>query len=284
MLPALVYRSSTQSKVLAIYIHGAGSSSILNNPSLTNLLADRLISAGVDLLMFNNRGAGYITKLHLTTEKIVSKSQQLGGMAYERISDSVKDINGAIAWARLNGYRSFYLIGHSTGANKLCYYLSSREYDKKITRAYLVSGGDDVGLQINRLDDCKRTRSIVNRAIKKGRGQELVPTKLFPGEHPISYNSFKELITEGSDYDMFPFSRYNGSIKGQAIFKNFRTIKIPLTIIYGQNDFGTIVAPGRAMETLASIKPNAEYYIIPKADHNFTGYEKQLVSRILQSL
>jgi pimeloyl-ACP methyl ester carboxylesterase len=284
VLQALLYAGPVQSKRLAVYVHGAGSSSILNNPLLSNLLATRLAQSGVDMMAFNNRGAGYISKLRKSGVESAAPAVQFGGMAYEKISDSIYDIAAALAWAESKGYDSFYLIGHSTGANKLCYYLSSEHVNARIKRVFLLAGGDDVGLQRGRLEDPDRIAAVVTQAIGEGRGSQLVSADLFPGEHPISFASLYELITEGSDYDMFPFGRYVQEPGNPKLFRQFRSIVCPVTAIYGSEDFGTVIPAEDVAGVLTKINPNTDCSVITGADHNFTGYEQALSDQIARSL
>ena len=89
LLPALYYRKKRENRSpnLSIYIHGAGSSSIIRWPNLTIALADQLTSKNCDLLTFNNRGSGFITKIDSEQNTYV-----LGGMAYEQIRNGIIDI------------------------------------------------------------------------------------------------------------------------------------------------------------------------------------------------
>ncbi len=281
VLQALVYTGTKPTKRLAIFVHGAGSSSILNNPELTNLLAQALEEQGVDFMSFNNRGAGYITKLRKAATSPAAGGTSYGGMAYERIADSVYDIEGALEWADHAGYTTFYLIGHSTGANKLCLYLSRTKIHRGIKRAFLIAGGDDITLQRARLADPAKVEALIDRALQAGKGDQLVPAAVFPGEHPISFASFKELITEHSDYDMFPFGRYEKNPGAAQYFQQFKSITTPLTVLYGERDFGTVIPPSSAATLLKSLNPHTDYYVIPQADHNFTGHEDDLAAQIV---
>src|SRR3989338_3220498 len=117
LLPGLLFKSGSSKKV-AINLHGNGSSSIFYD--LNYLWQQQLVKSGIDVLMFNNRGAHIIKKF----SKVIDgeKVRIPYGTAYEKIKDCVIDINAAIGFLKKQGYSEFYLIGHSTGANKICVY------------------------------------------------------------------------------------------------------------------------------------------------------------------
>lgn len=275
-LPALLYGGSSKNnadraKGLLIFVHGAGSSSIIRHPVLNQALSDELATVDTDVLLFNNRGAGYITKFDT-----ISGKSYLGGMAYEKIADSVRDIDAALAWAYSEGYKNVYLAGHSTGANKLVYWAATRTtVPSQVKALLLIGGGDDISLQQSRYS--KDILPIVQKCTHKAAQSELlqkslVPHSMFPGSHPISWQSLHELITPGSDYDIFPFGRPQGS----KSFARFSHIRIPqVLVVYGSEDFGTIIKPEAAVKMLQGVLP-VHGTVIAGADHSFTGMEREL--------
>ncbi len=283
VLYGLRYIAGEHSKKIAIYLHGAGSSSILRNPQLNIQLAAQLTRKGVDLLMFENRGASYIKKLHIANNA-GNSSTRLGGMAYETIEECTLDIYGALEWAHSAGYRTFYLIGHSTGANKLCYFLSDNTKQSAIKKVYLLAGGDDITLQRKRFKDNGINCENILEAVNASHEDELVPAKSFPGEHPISYKSLRELVTPYSDYDIFPFVAYQETPADGRLFRQFKSIQVPTVVIYGSLDFGTVIAPSAAIELLTSLNTRATGYLIDGANHNFNGFEETLAEVIAKEL
>ena len=237
--------------------------------------------------MFNNRGAGYITKLRgpLRAGEPV-RTLRFGGMAYELLHECIYDIDGALAWASQHAYHDVYLAGHSTGANKIVFRLSEASSDIPIKGAFLLSGGDDISLQTSRLPDIASTHLKLHQTILAGQANDLVPQDLFPGEHPISYQSFAELITEHGDYDIFPFARYGKEVSGaaQSYFKRYKKVSVPLHVIYGENDFGTVIPVAKAVAILTEFNKLATGHIIAGADHNFANREAELAAVIAQAL
>src|SRR3989338_10719081 len=141
-LPGLLY-STKNSDSAAIYLHGNGSSSIFYDEHKNRLLAEALSKKNIATLYFNNRGAHIIKKLNVKTGN--KETRKYFGMAYEKIKECVYDIDGAISFLKKQGFKTFYLIGSSTGANKICVYnLYKPKID--IKKYILVCGADDVGI------------------------------------------------------------------------------------------------------------------------------------------
>ena len=277
LLPSMLYTSKKINNTLAIFIHGAGSSSIVRRPALTNNLALSLNKKNIDFLTFNNRGAGYMTKFDNT-----NGTTYLGGMAFERISDFHYDICGIISWAKKKGYNKILLIGHSTGANKIVYELSHYK-QPLIVGTCLIGGGDDITLQRGRYSDFEisQLEKKIDNATKNAKGKELVSQGVFKGEHPMSWDSLKEIITPNSDYDMFPFARYDKENVKKS-FQGISKIVVPTLIMYGSNDFGTIIPPKDAIKLLKSINDKFSVHLFYRADHNLTGRERDLSACIAE--
>lgn len=263
----------TPKKNLAIFIHGAGSSSIVRMPRFLNMLAQQLVEHSCDLLAFNNRGSGYITKFDTA-----HGASYLGGMTYEKISDFSLDLQGVLDWAKNNGYTSIHLIGHSTGANKIVSHGVRHGYSAVISSIVLVGGGDDVALQQSRYDKRRlaQVQKKISTEIANGHARELVPVEYFNGGHPVSWQSLEELITKKSDYDMFPFSEKN-QMFGVEMIKDIQSI--PTICMYGSKDFGTIVPVLDALARLDAMQVITR--LIDGAEHDVKGYEEKYVTAIV---
>ena len=231
LLPALWYAAGGTQVV--IYVHGAGSSSIIRSPHMTDTFGRLCNQHGLDFIAFNNRGAGYMTKFDT-----VQGQSYMGGMAYEVIRDFIYDLSGVIKWAAQSGYESAVLVGHSTGANKIVYGLSSRAtYALPVAGAVLLSGGDDVALQRSRYAADTLEQIIqISKDKQRSSPHHLVPPEYFPGDHPISWRSLYELLNENGDYDMFPFKRAPYA-KGHVImpFRQLKSIQQPVLLAYGSD-------------------------------------------------
>ncbi|MBP7767232.1 alpha/beta hydrolase [Candidatus Saccharibacteria bacterium] len=277
-LYGLAYQPSKDKK-LAIFIHGAGDSSVIRDGALLAALSSELSNKDIDLMTFNNRGSGYVSSIKKYSQSGQVIEKLMAGMAYERIVDCIADVDAAVDWALKNGYEEITLIGHSTGANKAVLYLSPQAGNSKnVVQVFLLGGGDDISLQNSRIKNPARYLKSVKSNIAKGNGNRLVPEDDFPGGHPITYSSLLEIIEENSDYDVFPFGRYKDHKNN--LFSKIKSIKLPVVAIYGSEDFGTVITVTEAMKILKSINRNIETVVIEGADHGFTGMEVQLAKEI----
>lgn len=128
LLPGLLFEPKKKTKRAIISLHGNGSSSVFYPMVRTQKYASYFTAQGISYLGFNNRGSGYVTKIR----KFIKGKEvdQRAGTAYELIKDCVKDIDGAINFLTKLGYTELYLLGFSTGANKVCVYNYYRPTNK----------------------------------------------------------------------------------------------------------------------------------------------------------
>ena len=117
-LPGLFYGASGSKKAI-IRLHGNGNSSIFYPEDPQEEFAQVLTDAGFTYFPFNNRGANYVRRLTVHKQD-GSSERKLYGMAYELIKDCVYDIEAATDFLEAKGYNEIYLLGHSSGANKVC--------------------------------------------------------------------------------------------------------------------------------------------------------------------
>lgn len=285
-LPGLLYEPDKKTDKVALYLHGNGSSSIFYGADEMNLFGESLNKVGVSFFPFNNRGAHWIKKLN---RKINGKEERIPyGMTYELIKECIYDIDGAIGLLKKLGYKTFYLIGGSTGANKIVVY---HYYQRRnpVSKYILLSGGDDTGLyyEFEFKKNKKKFFKVLNYCRKKidqGKGRELVP-KYILKEPLISYQSLYDTINPDGDYNIFPFNEYinNLNLSKKPLFKEFKTVNKPTLVIYGELDEYCYGNVPRCVQILKKESPNPKLFtfqIIKGADHGFNGKEKELVEMI----
>ncbi len=280
ILPGLLYETP-RSKKVAIHLHGNGSTSVFYHDDQRDEQAKALSKKGISFLLFNNRGAHLIKKLDVAERG--KKKRKRFGMAYERIKDCLKDIDGAIKYLEKLGYRKFYLIGESTGANKICVYHYYKPKNK-VSKYILLSGGDDTGIYYNMLGRKKFFKLLKEskEKIKKGKGEEII-TDLLP-EEIFSYISFYDIANPNGDYNVFPFLEQikNLKLSKKSLFRHFKSINKPALVVYGEKDeYGWGNIP-KLVDILKKHKPEFKYKIVKGADHGFSKHQKQL-SKIISS-
>lgn len=281
-LPGLLFTPHTQTKKIALYIHGNGSASIFYSPTKINLFAKSLLEKEIAFFPFNNRGAHYIHKLTQGTKPNEKDIKQ--GTALELIQDCVFDIDGAINFLKKRGFETFYLIGSSTGANKIVYYNYHNPHNH-IKKYVLLSGGDDTGLYYQDMGKEKFIKILIlcKDKINRKQGMEFVSEYL--GGGLISYQSLFDTINPDGDYNIFPFNEYLNKLhlSKKPLFQEFKSINKDTMIIYGDHDEYCYGNVKKCMDVLKKESSNQKYFtfkLIENADHGFHGKEKKLANLI----
>lgn len=275
ILPGLLYEAPRRSKRVAIHLHGNGSTSVFYHDDQRDEQVKALNKKGISFLLFNNRGAHYIKKLDVL--KGGKKRRKRFGMAYEKVRDCIKDVDGTISYLEKMGYRKFYLIGESTGANKICVYHYYKSKNK-VSKYVLLGGGDDTGMYYDMLGE-KRFFKLLKKSkekIKKGRGEEII-SELLPKEI-FSYIGFYDIANPNGDYNVFPFLEVMKNLKlsKKPAFRHFKSINKPTLVIYGEKDEYAWGNVPKIVNILKERKPEFEYRIIKGADHSFSKRQREL--------
>lgn len=287
-LPGLLFEPEPATKKVALYLHGNGSSSIFYSVEETTMMAKQLNKAGIAYFPFNNRGANLIHKLNRVTKEGVEREPY--GMVYELIHDCIQDIDGAVKYLKGLGYTTFYLIGSSTGANKICVY--DHYKPKNIFSKYvLLSGGDDSGIYYEEFGE-ERFMKILKTAkseISKGNGRMLVPVKLLGNDEWFSYQSILDIIDPDGDYNTFPFNDLMNKLglSSKPLFKYYSDITKPFLVLYGSEDeycYGDVKRVVNTLKDHKNPKAKVEFKIMQGADHGFEGREQELANIVTDYL
>ncbi len=277
-LPGVLYEPHHATDAAVIYLHGNGSSSVFYSMDRTEGVAEKFSDAGYAYLAFNNRGAQLIHRLRKGKD---GKKKVMGGTAYERIRDCIKDIDGAVKFLQARRYKKIYLFGVSTGANKICVY----HYYKKnnpLSGYLIVSGGDDAGIYYQMLGR-KRYLELLKKArqkIRQGKGEELMPPHLV-NNTVYSYQGFYDIANPDGDYNNFPYNEYFKKLKlsTKPLFRHFASIDKPSLIVYGSRDEYAWPDMHRVIEALQAQAKHPEvmeFVLIKGADHGYTGKTGEL--------
>jgi pimeloyl-ACP methyl ester carboxylesterase len=279
ILPGLLYEPSRPRRIgdAALFLHGNGDSSVFYS-ARTPLLAAELLRRGIAFFPFNNRGAHLIKRLKRRRGR--EEESITRGMAYELIRESVDDISGAIAFLRRSGYRRIHLIGHSSGANKICVY-DSRMERSPVKSYILLAGGDDAGLYRQDQGERRwqRVMKLCRERIAQKRGDELAPSGV--SHVPISWRSLYDTINPEGDYNVFPFLEVLSGkrVSKKPLFRHFRSLGRPSLVVYGDQDIFCYGQVERCVEILQEKAPRSKKFrfeILEGADHGFSGCEAEL--------
>jgi len=287
LLPGLLFEPKIKTKKVAINLHGNGSSSVFYEYDLNNAFSTELNKKNISFFTFNNRGALNVKKLKIEANGETEDIKL--GTAYEVIKDCIKDIDGAIKYLENIGYREFYLLGHSTGANKICVY-NFYKPQNKITKYVMFGGGDDTGIFHDWVGGSKKFKKYLKQAreqIDKGNGRKTIPKYIV--DYMLSYQSFYDTCNPDGDYNTFPFNEYINKLKlsKKTLFREYKSIKKPTLVVYGEKDeycYGDVERIVDILKQKAPSKNLFDFEIIENADHGFNGYEKDLAKVIAKWL
>lgn len=284
-LPGLLYEPNKKSDKVAILLHGNGSSSIFYSPERGAIYAKYLNKKGIAYFPFNNRGAHIIKRL---TKRADGTEERLNyGCAFELIKECVFDINGAVDFLKTLGYKTFYLIGASTGANKICVY-NFYQPKNSVSKYVFIGGGDDSGSIYQEFGKAKFDLVLkkCQEKIKAGKGMDLAP-KYWMGVY--SYQSIFDTINPDGDYNTFPYNQVLNKlqISTKEIFREIKSIDKPTLVLYGENDeycYGKVPEILKFLKKETNNSNNFTYKILPDCDHGFVGKEDLLVKTIVEWL
>ncbi len=287
LLPGLLYEPPQRSKAAAVWLHGMGDNGIFYNPSRLNALGSSLTRKGIALLAFNNRGAHGSKSLRIDDETLAKDSRHYqGGTYYEKIADCVMDIDGASSFLKELGYETLYLLGHSSGANKICAY-QARATQNPFSKYVLVGAADDVGLHFMRLGKTKFWQALTDARqwIERGKPQKVMPA--ISGMHPFSAQSTVDLLDPDGAYNTFPYYETRVVRLGKKpLFEEVRQIDKPTLVIFGDQDeyLETADGPAGACGLIQSYgshkKATWSFELVAGADHGFHNHEAEFADRV----
>ncbi|HET7059842.1 MAG TPA: alpha/beta hydrolase [Candidatus Saccharimonadales bacterium] len=286
-LPGLLYQPDSKTRKAAVWLHGMGDNGAFYNPERINTLGEALAKNDVALLAFNNRGAHNRKGLHIADETLPEEDQHfLGGTHYELIADCVKDIDGAAEFLKDQGFSELYLMGHSTGANKICAYHVRAK--KNPFKKYVLAGpGDDVGLFFTDLGEKRYWQALKYAAAKTDQGDPLHTMPKYTGMYPFSAQSAHDILDPDGAYNTCPYYEASRERLGKKpLFDEYRKIDKPTLVIFGQDDefMGELGAEG-ALKLLMKHTSNAQlkqadFMTVAGADHGFHDHEQEFAEKV----
>ena len=282
VLPGLLYEPRRKGRTAAIWLHGNGDASVFY-AQRTNPMGAEFMRRGLTFFPFNNRGAHFVKKL--TRAGARRRKSLTRGAGYERIRESIADVEGAVSLLEARGYQRIVLIGHSSGANKICVYNYYRRRNP-VSAYVLLGGGDDMGLYVEQWG-VRRFRSVLERCRRElaaGRKWHLAPEALTP--FPISWMSLYDTINPNGDYNIFPFLEVMRELglTRKSLFREFRAIAKPALVAYGEHDefcFGDVEGCMSILKQQAKRRRNVTFATVEDSDHGFHGKEREVAELIL---
>lgn len=250
----------------SIVVHVHGMTDFFYDGKLPETIAAAANEAGHDFFSFNNRGMGSVTLI---------KNRFLG-TSLEKFEDCKMDITAALSTLHDLGYRKFILSGHSTGCQKIVYYVGTVK-KFPIEALICLSPADDLAVQKRLLG--KKFNAYLKEAenlTKKSKGGTILPpefkTAMFSAQR--FYHLLKDDSTEGN---IFNYAKPLTATK---------KIKQPLLAVFGEEEQFAVLKPVDMLKMIAATFKNekSKTVVIPGADHSFHDEEKPLYTALKKFL
>lgn len=269
-LEGIVITPKRRTKTALVWVYGLGSRLSGGSPR-HNALVRACGESNIAYAVFENRGAGAISFFRNKKGKYVP-----GGKAMEPFERCVFDLEAMIRCLRRMGFKEIFFAGHSTGANKLAYFIKKRGC-RGVRGFALVGPMSDIPSMREDLGrKYKKALELSGRLVRRGRGGELLPLTLTDGNFWTAAR-FWSIAREGANEDTFPYYR-----PGRK-FAWAKKVTKPILVLVGANDQFADRPIGDIMEVFKREIPEKYFSgkVVSRANHGFSGRERELASAIV---
>ncbi len=261
-----LYFGPSKPKNLYIYLHGLGGN-MLSHAELT----EKIVNSSAGVSVFNNRGAGLINGVKkVDLKKDSGYSYQKAGSAHEVFTECVDDIAGAIESAKKIGAKNIYLMGHSTGCQKIIYYLAKKKIDN-IQGAILLAPMSDYPSALIDKKASHKAEFYARKLVKAGRDHELLPENIWPSL--IDAQRYLSLYTPDSAEEIFTYASNQEP-------KLLKKVKVPLLIVLAGDDQHRDRPVAEIADWFKINRRVDKIKIIKNSQHHFKGFTKNIVKEI----
>lgn len=271
-LEGLVFTpKDSPSTAVGVWLHGLGSN-FHRSYTRTTKLAKLFNDNGIAFASFDTRGHDAVAhSVKFDKRKKKGYKGVTIGAAYENFVDSFFDLEAIVDYLKKD-FDKIFLLGHSTGANKVAYYLA-REH-KKVAGGALISPVSDVPMIKKELGDkYEETIDLARDMVNRGDGKKLIPEDFSPNIYTAS--RLLSLANDNSVEQLFPNRNFSGPLRV------FSRIKAPVIVIFGdKDDYLKVdrVLPQDLVDSFAKYAKNKDFtsFIGVACDHSFTDHEEEL--------
>lgn len=260
-------------KKAMLWVHGL-TGRFYGDVELINQFAEACEKQGFGFASFNTRGHDIISGIRkIDKRKKTGFAHLTLGAGFERFEDSVFDIQAGISFLAKQGFSQIIVVGHSTGANKVCYYAATRQ-DPRVLGIVLAGPMSDRHSRNTDKKAYKKNLSLMQRLMNEKKDD-----KLLAGFHffPMTPKRWLSLLAEGSSEDIFNYGDSKGTLK------TFQKIRKKLLVVLSEND-ETADRPIAMIKKAFDVHAKSSSYksiVIPAATHSYTGKEKEFVKEVV---
>lgn len=263
VLEGIAVLPKKKSDTALIWLHGL-SSRFSSGQALIQELSSTCRKNGIGYFKFNTRGHDIAAR---NGEKII-------GAGFEKFEECVFDIRAMIRFARFLGFKKIILAGHSTGTNKILYYLYKTQ-DRAVKGLALLGPISDISVGIKFFGKEKIEKDIqLAKNLQRKKGALMIRK-----DGVWSPQRFLSLNQAGSKEDVFPYHHPH------AEWKELKSIHVPLAVIIGSRDEYLDRPAKNLIELFRKHATSTKLFtggIIPKANHGFRKKEKELTQKLIE--
>lgn len=266
----IYFEPSKKSDVAILWVHGL-TSTFYGKPVLNETIANECEKHGWGYANFHTRGHDLIAGIkQIDTSTDTGFTRLNAGGGGEKFEDCIEDINAAVQFLVGKGYKKIFLAGHSTGANKACFYVGTG-HTKYISGVMLLSPISDrlcPSAQVSTF-----TLLVMRFLVIIGRGDiPLIDSRYYP----MTPKRYLSLYIKGSNEDVFGYG------DDPPRMKIYSQITKPLLVILCQKDEVADRPVDRIQKVFDQQNCSNKYqsFVIPGAFHSFEGKEDVFASSV----
>ncbi len=273
MLYAILSSPDKKATKAILHIHGLGGSFYGSN-SIPEISSEAK-KKGIAFMSVLTRGS-YIVE----SFEYKSKSKELlAGSALERFEDSAYDIDGAIGLLHSMGFKKIFLEGHSTGCQKILYYMNSKKAknSKYVAAISLMGPIDDYSYDLHVMG--KGGFSKLARIARKAKGKKLLISTQGTGHIDKFIGPERFLSTADLANPEAKALYYGGKLDYVS------GIKKPMLVAFGDNDeLMKKLSARKATEVLSRAYSGERFesVILKSTGHTFRGRRKELAKALIK--
>lgn len=263
-LDGIVVHPGKKSKTALVWIHGL-SSRFYSTQTAIKELSSLCQKNNIGFFKFNNRGH----------DLVVRGEKELIGSSFENFKDCIWDIKAVIGLAKSFGYKNIILSGHSTGANKVLYYMYKTR-DRSVKGLILAGPINDVAAETARIGKKKLLATIKQaRKLYKKNPKSLIIQK----GRIYSAGRYLSLYEPGWPEDVFPYNNPS------ANWKELKSICVPIAVILGERDEYLDRPAKDLIKIFQKNATNTKSFFgtaIKGSSHSFIKKEKELAHNVVR--
>ena len=272
VLQGLLVEPSKKTETVILHIHGMAGN-FWENKFIKTMLTD-YPKNNIAFLTVETRGSELL-RWFSTSED----DKRLVGNSYEIFEESIIDIDSWVNYLKSKGYKNIHLQGHSLGCSKIAYYQKMNN-DPLIRSLLFISPADMMGLLIEPkyVTEYEKFFKEAKELTKKGKENDLLSNIHWS----FARQSAKSFINFSFENDNLAIFNYYNPERG---FKTIGEIKIPMLSILGTKDDGIVTDAHKSTEMLRKQAKNTKKFhgvVCEGAQHNFEGFEKEIVKEVLK--